>query len=110
LPFLLLPIVLAAVALSLGPAALLPQVAPVWGLLTQPPCIQQLFPGNAFLVDCSGPSVAAGVNPPFTLANASARFLLAAVRAMLEVVRARFAAVSCWRTVASLLAASARCP
>jgi hypothetical protein len=43
-----------------------------------------------------------------TLANASESFLLAAVSVALEVVSAKLAAVSCWRTVVSLAAASAR--
>ena len=43
-----------------------------------------------------------------TLANASESFLLATVSVALEVVRAKLAAVSCWRTVVSLAAASAR--
>ena len=44
-----------------------------------------------------------------TLAKASESFLLAAVSA-LELVSAKLAAVSCWRTVVSLAAARARLP
>ena len=43
-----------------------------------------------------------------TLAKASESFLLAAVSVALEVVSAKFAAVSCSRTVVSLAAARAR--
>ncbi len=43
-----------------------------------------------------------------TLAKASESFLLAAVSVALEVVSAKFAAVSCCRTVVSLAAARAR--
>ena len=42
------------------------------------------------------------------LAKASENFLLAAVSEAFEVVSAKLAAVSCWRTVVSLAAASAR--
>ncbi len=42
------------------------------------------------------------------LAKASESFLLAAVSEAFEVVSAKLAAVSCWRTVMSLAAASAR--
>ena len=40
-----------------------------------------------------------------TLAKASKSFLLAAVSEAFEVVSAKLAAVSCWRTVVSLAAA-----
>jgi hypothetical protein len=43
-----------------------------------------------------------------TLAKASESFLLAAVSVALDVVSTRLAPVSCWRTVVSLAAASAR--
>ena len=49
------------------------------------------------------PGVVAG-----TLAKASESFLLAAVSMAFDVVSAKFADVSCWRTVVSLAAASAR--
>jgi hypothetical protein len=49
------------------------------------------------------PGVGAG-----TLAKASESFLLAAVSVAFDVVSAKLAAVSCWRTVVSLAAASAR--
>ena len=44
----------------------------------------------------------------WTLAKASKSFLLAAVSKMFDTVRTRFAVVSCFRTVVSLAAASAR--
>jgi hypothetical protein len=43
----------------------------------------------------------------WSCAKASESFLLAAVSAAFVAVRARFAAVSCWRTVVSLAAARA---
>jgi len=43
-----------------------------------------------------------------TLAKASESFLLAAVSVAFDVVSTKLAAVSCWRTVVSLAAASAR--
>ena len=52
------------------------------------------------------PGVAAG--DVRLAANASDSFLLAAVSVALDVVSAKLDAVSCWRTVVSLAAASAR--
>ena len=52
------------------------------------------------------PGVAAG--DVRLAANASDSFLLAAVSMALDVVSAKLDAVSCWRTVVSLAAASAR--
>ncbi len=49
-----------------------------------------------------------GVVGAGTLAKASESFLLAAVSVVFDVVSARLAAVSCWRTVVSLAAARAR--
>ncbi len=49
-----------------------------------------------------------GVVGAGTFAKASESFLLAAVSMAFDVVSARLAAVSCWRTVMSLAAASAR--
>jgi hypothetical protein len=49
-----------------------------------------------------------GAGAPGTLAKASKSFLLAAVSEAFEVVSAKLAVVSCWRTVVSLAAARAR--
>jgi hypothetical protein len=46
--------------------------------------------------------------PPFALAAASTNFLLVAVSVATVVVRARLAAVSCWRMVVLFVAARAR--
>ncbi len=51
------------------------------------------------------PGVSAGAE---RLANASESFLLAAVSVAFDVVSTKFAVESCWRTVVSLAAASAR--
>ncbi len=63
------------------------------------------------LVDCTGlgvPGIATGGLVSFTLASTSASFLLATVSMVTNVERAKFGAVSCWRTVVSLAAARAR--
>jgi hypothetical protein len=63
------------------------------------------------LVDRTGlgvPSIAAGGLVGFALASASASFLLAAVSKVTKEERAKFDAVSCWRTVVSLAAARAK--
>jgi hypothetical protein len=63
------------------------------------------------LVDRTGlgvPCVAAEGLVSFALASASASFLLAAVSVVTNVERAKFDAVSCWRTVVLLAAARAR--
>ena len=49
-----------------------------------------------------------GAGAPGTLAKAFESFLLAAVSEAFEVVSAKLASVSCWRTVVSLAAARAR--
>ncbi len=62
-------------------------------------------------MDCAGlgiPGIAAGGLTRFALANASARFLLAAVSVVTNVVRAKIDVVSCWRTVVLFAAARAR--
>ncbi len=56
----------------------------------------------------AGARAAARVVPPKLCTNALASFLLAAVSELIEAVRARLAAVSCWRTVVSFNAATAR--
>ncbi len=63
------------------------------------------------LVDRAGlgvPSVAARGLVSFALASTSKSFLLAAVSMVTGVERAKFDAISCWRTVMSLAAARAR--
>ena len=57
---------------------------------------------------CLAPGVVAGGQSTFALAKASESFLLATVSVALEVVRARFDAVRCWRTVVSLAATKVR--
>ncbi len=57
-------------------------------------------------LDISG--VAAGGLVSFALASDSASFLLAAVSVVTNMERAKFDAISCWRTVMSLAAARAR--
>jgi hypothetical protein len=52
--------------------------------------------------------VTAGVPPPFALAAASTNFLSVAVSVVTVVVRARLAAVSCWRMAMLFVAARAR--
>jgi hypothetical protein len=62
------------------------------------------------LVDRTGlgvPGVAAGGLVGFALASASASFLLAVVSVVTKEERAKFDAVSCWRTVVLLAAARA---
>ncbi len=90
---------------------MLVQDALVCPLLQQSPCVQQYFPGCGFFVDLpnlagDATGVAAGV--PFAQAAASTNFLLVAVRVPTVAVRARFAAISCWRTTALFVAARVR--
>ncbi len=54
------------------------------------------------------PGTAVGGLVCFVLASALASFLLVAVSVVTSVERAKFDAVSCWRTVVSLAAARAR--
>jgi hypothetical protein len=63
------------------------------------------------LVDHTGlgvSGVAAGVLVGYSLASASASFLLAAVSVVTNNKRAKFDAVSCWRIVVSLAPVSAK--
>ncbi len=54
------------------------------------------------------PGVTTGGLVSFAMASASARFLLATASVVTNVVRAKFDAISCWRTVVLLAAARAR--
>jgi hypothetical protein len=63
------------------------------------------------LVDRTGlgvPGVAVGGLVSFALASVSASFLLAVVSMVTNVERAKFDAISCWRTVVLLASARAR--
>ncbi len=63
------------------------------------------------LVDHTGqraPGIAAGGLVSFTLASAYTSFLLAALSVVTKEERAKFDAVSCWRTVVLLAAARAK--
>jgi hypothetical protein len=68
-----------------------------------------IIPRKDFCVTRAGFGVVPkwGVFPPL-FAAASASFLLAAVRVVTVVVKARLAAMSCWRVAASFVAANAR--
>ncbi len=69
------------------------------------------MPVKGVLVDHTGlrvPGIAAGGLVSFALASVSASFLLAAVSVVTNKERAKFDAVSCWRTGVSLAAARAR--
>jgi hypothetical protein len=54
------------------------------------------------------PGIATGGLISFALANASISFLLATVSMVTNLTRAKFDNVSCWKTVVSLAAVSAR--
>jgi hypothetical protein len=54
------------------------------------------------------PSIVTGRLVSFALASASVSFLFAAMSMVTDVVRAKFDAVNCWRTVVSLAAARAK--